>query len=228
MAGLERPLRVAHLTDLHYGPYIQEGSVRTWVEATLAEEPDLILITGDFVDTQDTEPLMRQLLRLDAPLGVWGVWGNHDYAQFGHSIPILHQALDAAGIRILNNEGVRVRSDLYLAGVDDLWKGEPQLDAALATRGTYGACLLMSHNPDLLPNVPPSVTLTLSGHTHGGQIKVPGFGPLVTASSYGRRFAEGWITTPAHAFVSRGLGFSLLPLRYACPAEIVILELVPA
>ncbi|PYE55795.1 metallophosphoesterase [Deinococcus yavapaiensis] len=241
LAGLTAPLRVAHLSDLHFGPFIREGSVRAWVDATLRERPDLIVITGDFFDhlfRGDGAPLLRLLARLSAPLGVFGVWGNHDNAIFGFDENgIFHpdwrerrtnwgRALRASGVRILLNEGVRVRSDLYLAGIDDERTGWPDLARALAGRRGE-TVLLLSHTPDALPSVPSNVALTLCGHTHGGQVKLPVVGPLVTSSRYGRRFAEGFVRAPALGFVSRGLGVSNLPLRLDCPAEVAMLELTP-
>ena len=231
LAGLDAPVRVAHMTDLHYGLYIQEGSLKEWVTAVRAEAPDLVLITGDFVDTRgwgSLEPLTRELSRLDAPLGVWAVWGNHDYHNYFFSLERVRKHLERAGVRLLVNEGAEVRGDLFLAGLDDLWYGKPDVEAALATRPKGAAALLMSHNPDVLPDVPASVGLTLCGHTHGGQVKVPGVGPVVTSSRYGARFAEGWVEAPARGFVSRGLGFSLLPLRVNCRAEVALIDLEPA
>ncbi|WP_216326512.1 metallophosphoesterase [Deinococcus aestuarii] len=245
LPGLTRPLRVAQLTDLHYGLYITAASVRAWVDLTLQARPDLIVVTGDLLDAdvaKDAGPLLAELSRLRAPLGVWGVWGNHDYGSFGRYARLGHSprrenwrerregfagALADGGLRVLNNEGVQVRGDLYLAGVDDLMQGEPDLGAALAGAGT-GATLLLSHNPDLLPEVPRSVGLTLCGHTHGGQVRLPLIGAVTTASRYGQRFAQGWVEGPARGFVSRGLGMTAVPLRLNCPAEVVVFDLRPA
>ncbi len=229
LRGLAAPLKLVHLSDLHYGLYIREASLRAWVDAALAEAPDLIVMTGDFIDANrvgSLKPLVRQLSRLKAPLGVWGVWGNHDYR--GYRTAALRRELTRSGLRLLRNEGTLVREDLFLAGVDDLWRGKPDLSAALKDKPEGVACLLLSHNPDLLPLVPPAVGLTLCGHTHGGQVKLPLIGPIVTSSIYGKRFAEGWIAKPVNAFVSRGLGFSSLPLRFNCRAEVVTIELEPA
>ncbi len=231
LAGLSAPVRVAHLTDLHYGLYIQEGSLEEWATATRAEAPDLVLVTGDFVDTRgwgSLELLTRALSRLNAPLGVWAVWGNHDYHNYFFPLEGVRKHLERAGVRVLVNEGVRLRDDLFLAGLDDFLYGRPNLVAALSQRPEGAATLLMSHNPDVLPRVPAAVGLTLCGHTHGGQVKLPGVGPLVTSSRYGTRFAEGWVEAPAQGFVSRGLGFSLLPVRLNCRAELVVFDLVPA
>lgn len=227
--GLRAPLRLALLTDLHYGPFIRPTAVERWVDLTLAERPDLIVLGGDLVDhdaPDELRPLLEAVARLRAPQGVWAVWGNHDHSHFGDLTPF-GRALEGVGVRLLVNRGVPVRDDLFLAGVDDLRRGAPDLTAALARRPADRACVLLSHNPDVLPEVPTSVDLTLCGHTHGGQVRLPGIGPLVTSSRYGRRFASGWVEGPARGYVSRGLGVSWLPLRVDCPAELAVFELRP-
>lgn len=247
LPGLTRPLRVAFLTDLHFGLFIYGGSVRAWVDAANAARPDLILLGGDQMDYRADEAptaLLSELQRLNAPLGVYGVWGNHDYGSFGkyyspHYGPrrddwlqrreALRAAYAGAGVTILRNEGRSVREDVYLAGADDLWEGEVDLDAALAGKPAAGGTLLISHNPDLLPDLPPGLGLVLSGHTHGGQIRLPLIGAPIVPSKYGQRYAMGWVTgahgTPA--YVSRGLGLSGVPLRNLCEPEIAVFTLTP-
>ena len=229
LAHLKAPLKIAHLSDLHFGRWIGEDTLIKWVDATLSETPDLILITGDFIDytTTDIAPLLKQLRRLEAPLGVFGVLGNHDYDLGQNILERLKKGLEQAGVILLVNEGLSLRDDLFIAGTDDLWEGRPDLVKTLEDRPKDQACLLMTHIPDLLPSVPRDVELTLCGHTHGGQIKLPFYGAVVTASEYGRRFLEGWIREPVTAHVSRGLGFGVVPLRFLSRAELAILELTP-
>lgn len=254
LRGLTSALRLAVLTDLHYGPLIGLAQVRSWVDLALSLCPDGFLLLGDFVDVALWEAMpaayLAELGRLRAPLGAYGVWGNHDYGSFGRYRRLWQsqppsdweaarqqfaQALLVRGIRVLRNGGLPLRPDLYLGGVDDLWWGEPDAARALAAAPSGAARLLLSHNPDLLMNLdpqllPPAQGLMLSGHTHGGQVRLPLVGALQVPSRYGQRFAQGWITgdTGARGFVSRGLGLSGLPLRNLCPPEIILLELVPA
>lgn len=254
LKGLQTPLRVAHLSDLHIGFFIRQGSVRRWVEATLAQQPDLIVITGDLTDSgrrHQVLPTLTELQKLQAPLGTWAVWGNHDYRFIGYQpkypdqisaskksstspprVPMvpphdLEESLNQLGIRFLHNVGVQLRNDLYLAGVEDLWHGEPDVAKALAGHLDSSARLLICHNPDYLYQLPKSVDLTLCGHTHGGQVVLPWYGPSFTSSSYGQKFAGGWVDDPVPAFISRGLGLSTAPIRVACPAELVIHNFVP-
>lgn len=230
--GLQSAVRVAHLTDLHHGSLIPLSQVESWVQATLQQRPDLILITGDFIsDSQDyarIHDLGRVLSQLKAPLGVYGVWGNHDYALFyPERLMEFEQVLRQAGIRLLNNAAVQLRPDLQLAGIDDLWKGMPNLNTALQNLKRDIGVLLMSHNPDILPKVPEWVDLTVCGHTHGGQIRLPLAGAIHVPSRFGERFAQGFVQGPARGFVSRGLGVTGVPFRLLCDAELVMLNLQP-
>lgn len=243
--GLLAPLRLSLLTDFHLGPHLAGADLAAWIEASNAEEPDLVLLGGDLVDQRyrgDLRELRTLLPELVGGLGVFAVPGNHDRTRYRNLEP-LQEALDAAGVALLVNEGLSLRDDLFLAGIDDFRVGVADLDRALAraptrteeaegAEATAPARILLSHNPDVIPELPggearPVVDLLLAGHTHGGQIKVPGLGPLVTSSAYGARYAEGWVPAPMPAFVSRGLGVTALPFRFACPAEVVIIDLVP-
>ncbi|AWN23564.1 metallophosphoesterase [Deinococcus irradiatisoli] len=252
LPGLNTPLRVALLSDLHYGRFIGLPQVRAWVSRALTTRADVILVLGDLVelDLRRSWPddFLNELARLQAPLGVFGIWGNHDYGSFGvwthppeHNDKSwsalrdeFHAALARRGLRVLRNEGLLLRPDLYLGGVDDLYWGHPDAEAALrnAPEPVDAARLLMSHNPDYLMHLPPTVGLVLSGHTHGGQVRLPIIGAPVAPSEYGQRFAQGWVRgglsgDGARGFVSRGLGLTGLPFRNLCTSEIVVLDLQP-
>ena len=231
LPGLRAPVRIAWLTDLHHGEFVRTASVRVWVDAALREAPDLVLLGGDLVDQTPgaaaAAELFAQLARLRAPLGVLAIAGNHDHGRFRGTGPYV-ALLRGVGIEVLLNRGLAVRPDLDVAGLDDLRNGRPDLGAALRGRPAAGATLLASHNPDVLPDVPTEIGLTLSGHTHGGQVVLPGVGALHTSSRYGDRFLAGWVEGPARGYVSRGLGVTSVPVRINCPAELTILDLVPA
>lgn len=248
LGGLRSPLRVAFLTDLHYGLYVFSNRVRTWVKAANAAQPDLILLGGDLMDVEaetDFVPLLTELARLRAPLGVLGVWGNHDYGSFGRykygffghgpgqpnwqqQREFFTEALARSGITMLLNAGRAVREDLWIGGVDDLIWGKPDVAAALGAANGR-ATLLLSHNPDVLPNLPQPVGLVLCGHTHGGQIRLPLIGAPFVPSEYGQKYAMGWVqgahSTPA--YVSRGLGTTGIPLRNLCMPELTVFTLTP-
>lgn len=229
--GLSRPLRVSLLTDFHLGPHLGVRELEAWVEASNQQLPDLVLLGGDLVDQHyrgDLSELKLALSRLGSRLGVYAVLGNHDRTRYRNLSP-LRLALEEAGVDLLVNEGRSVRDDLYLAGLDDYRVGQANVGAALAREPEGDAAtVLLSHNPDVIPELPGGIDLVLSGHTHGGQIRLPFLGPLVTSSEYGARFAEGWVRAQSPAFVSRGLGVTAIPVRFNCPAEVVVLDLEPA
>ncbi|GEM49043.1 metallophosphoesterase [Deinococcus cellulosilyticus] len=229
--GLQSAVRVAHLSDLHYSALVSLTQIESWIKATMQRRPDLILITGDFISNSEDyagiHDLGRVLSQLRAPLGVYGVWGNHDYYLPPERLIEFEQVLRQAGIRLLNNAAVQLRPDLQLAGLDDLVEGLPSLEAALQNLKQDIGVLLMSHNPDVLPQVPEWVDLTLCGHTHGGQVRLPLVGAIHIPSRFGERFAQGVVHAPARGFVSRGLGVTGVPFRFLCDAELVMLNLQP-
>ena len=232
---LTAPLKLVQLTDLHYGHFVTADWVQRWVTAANLERPDLIVITGDLIDravpAAELERIADLLGQLEAKLGVYAVLGNHDYFYRSADVSVrgLQRRLEARGISVLVNENERVRDDLWLAGIDDLWLGEPNLEQTLRGLPSSVASVLLSHNPDILATVPARIGLTLSGHTHGGQVRVPGLKTLFSVSNYGERFQRGWVTgfKGAKGYVSRGLGVGGLPLRMFCSAELVVLELQP-
>jgi uncharacterized protein len=222
-------LRVAFLTDLHHGPYTDLPFLTSVVRTTLALNPDLILLGGDYClrHSKYIAPVFDVLKSLSAPLGVFGVMGNHDYA---HGQADTRQAMRRAGIEELTNGGSWVRRGndrLRIAGVDDLWWGKPDADAAIGEATTSDAVLMISHNPDFCePLRDPRVGLVLSGHTHGGQVRVPGLVNPFIPSRYGDKYSHGLVDAPAsRVYVSRGLGATGLPVRYNCPPELTLLTL---
>ncbi|GGK40491.1 putative metallophosphoesterase [Deinococcus malanensis] len=232
LPGLTRPVRVVHLTDLHYGALVPSWQVWRWVRTASEADPDVVVITGDLVDEhqpgRDVAGLLRPLQALRPPLGVWAVWGNHDHLRFPGHLTSFETQLQAAGVQVLCNRGVLLRDDLYLAGVDSLLRGNPDVEGALQARPRAGACLLLSHHPNVLPSVPPDrVGLALCGHTHGGQVAVPGLAWLYRHTPCGSRFLKGWVTAPVQAYVSTGAGVSGVPFRWGAHAEVVVLDLRP-
>jgi uncharacterized protein len=138
--------------------------------------------------------------------------------------------VERAGIRVVEDTAARIDTragPLWIAGVSDLWTGRHDLAAALAAvAGDSAPVVLLTHNPDIFPNVPASVTLTLAGHTHGGQVRLPIVGALVVPSKFGQRFAAGHVVEGGrHLFVATGIGTSILPIRFLVPPELTMLTL---
>ncbi|MDQ2084251.1 metallophosphoesterase [Xanthobacteraceae bacterium Astr-EGSB] len=236
-------LTVAVISDLHAGgPNMGVAHVRRAVDTANALSPDLMLLLGDFFATHRfiTEHVPHpvwaaELARLKAPLGVYAVFGNHDW---WHNIAATRAALAGVGLPALENRAVRLAKDgqpFWLAGLGDQlahklgpgwYQGEDDLPGTLAQIGDDAPVILMAHEPDIFVDVPDRVALTLSGHTHGGQIRVPFVWQRLVPSRYGARFAYGHVVeNDRHLIVSGGLGTSGVPVRLGVPPEIVHITL---
>lgn len=221
--------RVAFLADIHHGPYLDLEFVQAVVRTTNLLEPDLILLGGDYSlrDKKYIRPCLEVLADLRAPMGVFGVLGNHDY---WHGVWPTRYGMQAAGITELTNRGVwfeRGGERFRLAGVDDLWAGRPDAEPALAGATLNDACLLVSHNPDFAETLRDRrVGLVLSGHTHGGQVTLPGCGVPWVPSRYGEKYLRGRVEAPTTTvYVSSGLGVSVVPVRLGSRPEINLITL---
>jgi predicted MPP superfamily phosphohydrolase len=192
----------------------------------------------------------KALVGFKAPLGIHAILGNHDWwddpdaQRSGHGPIRARRALEAVGIPVYENDARRLTKDgqaFWLAGLGDQlafqrgvrgakrrlnWsRGVDDLPGTLAQIDDHAPVILMMHEPDAFPSVPARVALTLAGHTHGGQVAIGGFAPIVP-SRYGRRFAYGHIVEEwRHLIVSGGLGCSMAPVRFGVPPEIVLVEL---
>lgn len=227
--GIDQSIKVALLSDLHVGPYKGGGWVEEVVEKTNKQKPDLVLLLGDYVfgylgEAED----LNALAELSAPLGVFAVLGNHDFeAELPDEIK---NKLQALGITVLIDSSAEIKiSDekfFCLAGVNDLWNGG-------VVSETVNSCpdetvILMSHNPDAVFNIESSkVALIVSGHAHGGQIRLPFVGsvssvPTVLSKEYSKGLFD---FSGTKLFVTSGLGETGPRARLFNPPEIVILEL---
>ena len=234
LEGLDEDLagvRVLLASDFHAGPFLAPEALEETFARLMTLRPDLILLAGDFatVVLAEVVPTLPAYRALDAPLGVFGVLGNHDH--YTGEPETLIRMLESTGIQFLQNRSVtleRGSGRLFLAGIDDLLCGEPRLDDAIKDRPDGLPSLLLSHNPDVFPEaVERGVSLVLAGHTHGGQWRVPGMPVLVRMSRY--RLDEGrYSAGDSQLVVSRGLGATGFPFRIACPPEAVLLTLRPA
>ncbi len=247
-------LRLALVADVHAClPWMSAERVKRIVETTNGLGADATLLLGDYVAShrfqspEDPKAWATALAGLKAPLGVHAILGNHDWWDDDEAMArqagptYIHRELLAAGIRIYENDAVRLEKDgrpFWLAGLGDQiafvpvrgWRdprgrGVDDLPGTMAKITDDAPVILMAHEPDIFPRVPERVSLTLSGHTHGGQISLFGWTPVVP-SRYGARYAYGHkVEENRHLIVSGGLGCSIVPVRIGSPPEIVVVDL---
>ena len=227
-------LKVVALSDLHVGaPHITLDKVRDVVRQTNAQQPDLIVLLGDYViqgilGGHFTEPeAFAEILKdLHAPLGVYAVLGNHDWWLGEAQVT---PPFERVGIRMLTNEAVRIErngSALWIAGLGDYFTHHDDLEKTMRSVTTADPILVITHTPDIFLKLPPQVILTLAGHTHGGQVNLPLFGRRVVPSDYGDKYALGFVEEgERRLFVTTGIGTSILPLRFRVPPEISVLTI---
>lgn len=225
-------LRIVFLSDFHLYPYTQLPFIREVVAQTNALIPDLVLLGGDYVlgDAAAIDDLAPVLAGLNARHGVFAVLGNHD---LWTDVATVTAGLTAAGLPLLRNSGVALpvgASHLYLAGLDDGWSGRPDLEAALIGAPVGAPVVLLLHEPDLVTQVAADgrVAVQLSGHTHGGQVRLPGVGALILPR-YGQIYDQGrYQVGNTWLYTTRGIGVIGPAVRFNCRPEISLLTLVAA
>lgn len=228
------PLRILLISDTHVaGPDMPPARLARIVGNLDRLRPDLVLIAGDLVSERrgathiyTPAEVVAPLGGLRAPLGVVVAPGNHDH---WFRPDALRAELEKRGIRVLQNEAIKL-GPLVVGGVDDDYSGHDDVPATLAAMDRLGAGvpLLLTHSPDIVPDLPRPVAAVFAGHTHCGQIRFPFIGALTYVSRYGDRFACGDIDDDGQrVFVGAGLGTSLLPLRYLTPPDAWMITLKP-
>jgi uncharacterized protein len=244
-------LRVAALSDPHLiNPHMPVSHWEHIIAMTNDLKPDLVVLLGDYITSHPFRTSLvsfaevaKPAQKLQSPLGTFAILGNHDWwedkgaQQAKNRQPEAQKIFEDAGIPVLQNTAVQLRQTglpFWLSGTDSLvairrghgsFDSRADIAAALSNVTDDAPILHLAHEPDLFVDIPDRVSLTLSGHTHGGQIKFFGYAPYVP-SWYGQRFREGHIIEEGrHLIVSRGLGCSGLPMRLGSPPEIVLLEL---
>jgi predicted MPP superfamily phosphohydrolase len=222
-------LTIAHLSDLHHGPDVPMADLRRAVALTNKLRPDLVALTGDFIsdDSVYALPCADALAGLQSTYGSFACLGNHDH---WHGAQPVIAALRGVGVHLLLNEAMPVdgnSSGLWIAGVDDIWEGLDDLERAMAGVPEDQPTLLLAHEPDFADTAAawPSIALQLSGHSHGGQVRLPVYGALIVPS-YAERYPIGYHRVREMAlYTSRGIGLVAPPVRLNCRPEIALITL---
>lgn len=232
-------LSITVIADVHAGgPNMTVSHIRRVVDTANELRSDLVVLLGDYIATypfvharMPNKVWAPELARLVAPLGTWAVLGNHDWWD---GVAGVRSALKAVGIPVLENDAVLLGPEgarFWLAGLGDQrayrlghgrFRGVDDLPRTLAQIRTADPVLLLAHEPDIFAQLPARIALTLAGHTHGGQIRLPLIWPAFVPSKYGARYAYGHIVEESrHMIVSGGLGTSFIPARLGVPPEVV-------
>lgn len=231
-------LRVAQISDIHMGGWMDRQRFQEVADILTAQKPDLLLITGDFLighgynksSMQAVEDLVAVLSSLAKSMPSFAVLGNHDYWT---NVDAVRQMFSTAGIADLTNTVFTLKSNsarLHLCGVDDIWEGNPRLGLIAEQIPDEDTAILLAHEPDFADKSARlgKFDLQLSGHTHGGQVVLPFFGPPILPH-LGWKYPSGlYRVGNMYQYTNRGVGMAKLPIRLNCPPEITIFELESA
>jgi hypothetical protein len=218
--------RLVHLSDIHHSPFTGLEHISRVVEVSNRLKPDMFILTGDYVshETEYIAPVAEVLAQLTAEHGIYACLGNHDHWTDAELVTHLFRG---EGINLLINEGIRYEArgaKFWLAGVDDLMVGKTDVRAALRGSNEDEFKLLLAHNPQIVRRAARhDVDLMLSGHTHGGQVKLRDEEKRILPR---RRLSSGLHRRQnTQVYITRGIGTVVLPVRYQCPPEISLIEL---
>ncbi len=223
-------IKIVQFSDTHVGFQYTLHQLEKLIKKINVLQPDIIFFTGDLMDEpnkfQEINQLVPLLKQLHAPLGKYCVFGNHDHGGYGSDL--YRNIMETAHFTVLLNESRPINqkdgSSIYLLGIDDAMLGRPNLNAALKNIPNNKFKLLLSHAPDLADTASQhQIHWQLSGHSHGGQVKIPFIGALVTPP-FARIYTEGLYTigenNPLSLYVNRGIGTTRLPFRFMARPEI--------
>lgn len=223
--GSAPPVTIAFASDVHAGNWVMdEARLARIVAGINAFHPDIVVLAGDFVaghepgDAAKAAPMLAPLARLQAPLGVFAVLGNHDHWT---DAPVVARALAAAKVRLLAN-GTSFAGPVILGGIDDMITHHDRLgEVAPAMQRMPAAPVLVSHSPDIAPDMPAALPLLLAGHTHCGQLVLPLIGAINRDGLYRPRYRCGLVREGDRTvIVTAGLGTSVLPIRFGAPPDL--------
>jgi uncharacterized protein len=221
--------KIIFITDIHHGPFLSIERVVKLVKQINELQPDIILMGGDYVhrDPKYIKPVFDELRKLESKYGIYAVLGNHDHWE---NAELTRKMMVRNGINICDNRSywAKIGNDsIKIGGVGDLWEDVQLVDKTISDLKKSDFCILLSHNPDYLENLHTDlIDLTLSGHTHGGQMTLFGLWAPILPSKYGQKYRNGLKNFgEMKSYISSGIGTITPPLRFFCRPEIVLINL---
>ena len=225
------PLRVVQLTDIHAGIFMTREMMGHYVDQVIALKPDLFVLTGDYISNSTVffPGFVEEMARVQTPYGTFATMGNHEH--WCGELSYYRGLFERHGIRLLQNthQVIRTEQDAFaVAGIDDLRWGQPDLEAALRGLKPNVPVLLLSHRPEIFPDAAEHrIPLTLSGHYHGGQVKLSLPGGDFSLAHLRTPYPEGhYRINASHLYVSRGIGTTFTPIRLNAPPEVTLFKLI--
>jgi uncharacterized protein len=220
---------ICQLSDIHYGTLTPMIMVDYVIKTAMQQETDIIVCTGDYTrkrkDNREIDAIWEKLIKLKAKHGVYSVLGNHDeWTGLEHSLEWLEKS--GQSVRHKSKKITIGKQHIWIGGAGDLWTDKLGVDNAFEHVSRKDCKILLAHNPDTADrDYDTRVDLILSGHTHGGQVNIPFYGPLILPVK-NKKYSHGYIETERSSlFISRGIGWAIVPIRFNCPPEIAVLHL---
>ncbi|MGN0014441.1 MAG: metallophosphoesterase [Candidatus Gastranaerophilaceae bacterium] len=221
-------IKVVFAGDFHVKPH-QKKRLKEIIDLINRQNPDIVLSTSDFPSghvkflTMPIEDIAKEFKNLTADF--YTSLGNHDQ-YFGADY--VKKQLEDNNVNVLYNSNKKIKikgKDIYIAGIQYKPKDKTVIEDTL--KNTKSPIIMLTHSPDEITKMPDNINLILAGHTHGGQIVLPIIGPLFTASKYHKKYAYGFINDNGKKLITnRGIGLSILPFRFNCPPEIVVINFI--
>lgn len=218
-------LKIVFASDFHFKKN-QTKEAENIIKIINEQNADLVLLGGDFINghkekaSLPIKEIAKHFSKINSP--TYTVLGNHDYWAGNTKIT---KEFEQYKINVLSNNNKKIiikNKTIYIAGVQDLQTGYPDINKAIAN--TKNPTILITHSPDIFPEIWQDINLTLAGHVHGGQIRIPPFGAIIIPSKYGNKYSQGLIVeNDKKMIVTKGIGTSILPLRFNCKPEIVVI-----
>ncbi|MBI5375650.1 MAG: metallophosphoesterase [Candidatus Schekmanbacteria bacterium] len=223
-------LKIVQISDIHCGIFMGEAEIRKWINILESLKPDILLVTGDFVGTSNdsVEYCAAGLKYLRSMMPIYACLGNHDY--YGNEKDLIG-AISNSGVNILRNSSDTIAfkgADLNICGVEDMMNSDPDLAIAVKKIDDTKATILMSHNPNYFKEAKKhGIDLTISGHTHGGQVDINLAGLYLSPAQLITKYVKGhFIENGCNLYVNAGIGTIGFPLRLNVPPEITVFKLI--